>query len=53
MNNGSNDSVSVEVVASVKSGSDSGGSEKGRENCTDGIDNDEGGLIDGADTDCQ
>ena len=34
-------------------GGDSGGSEKGRKKCTDGIDNDADGLIDGADSDCQ
>ncbi len=34
------------------SGTDSGGSEKGRKKCSDGIDNDGDGLIDGADPDC-
>ena len=34
------------------SGSGSGGSEKGRKKCTDGIDNDNDGRIDGADPDC-
>ena len=33
-------------------GTDSGGSEKGRKKCTDGLDNDGDGLIDGADPDC-
>jgi PKD repeat protein len=33
-------------------GTDSGGSEKGRKKCSDGIDNDGDGLIDGADPDC-
>ena len=34
-------------------GGDTGVSEKGRRKCTDGIDNDGDGLIDGADPDCQ
>lgn len=33
-------------------GGDSGGKEKGRNKCSDGIDNDGDGLIDGADPDC-
>lgn len=33
-------------------GTDSGGSEKGRKKCSDGLDNDGDGLIDGADPDC-
>ncbi|MGD8348010.1 MAG: PKD domain-containing protein [Gammaproteobacteria bacterium] len=34
-------------------GGDTGGTEKGRKKCSDGIDNDGDGLIDGNDPDCQ
>lgn len=35
------------------SGTDNGGTERGRRKCSDGIDNDGDGFIDGADPDCQ
>lgn len=56
MNNGSHHRISVEVIAKEKGSggdTDTGGSEKGRKKCTDGIDNDADGLIDSADPDCQ
>jgi PKD repeat protein len=57
---GANDSVSASFrvknrgATSGSSGSSSGGeAEKGPKKCSDGIDNDGDGLVDGADQDCQ
>ena len=49
--------IGVTLVKGTKGGGggggDTGGSEKGRKKCNDGLDNDGDGLIDGADPDCQ